>query len=159
MEVCGDDPLLQLLHPLEAVDVHLQHPLLHLPRLLQRLHQGPVFLRLHLEDGIWAEGNAPLRTTCLVNQTGEPLLHHRPPASLTSDGLGAHLAQVLHVLGQVLVEHLLPDAPGVEGSQGGLQLLGVPDHPPAAHHRCRGEPESKREGSNPSQAQRWETND
>lgn len=53
---------------------------------------------------------------------------------LTSYLFGAHLSETLHVLGQVLMQNLLPDASWVEGLKDAVQFLRVLDPPPATHH-------------------------
>lgn len=58
-------------------------------------------------------------------------------AALTRGGAQADLPQELLVLGEVLVQRLLPDAPGVQRSSHRLQLLGVLQPPPAALHLCK----------------------
>ena len=57
--------------------------------------------------------------------------------TLTTDGVGAHLRQVLAVLGQVFVQGLLADAPRVQRLHQSRQLLRLPDPPPPTHHPCR----------------------
>lgn len=63
-------------------------------------------------------------------------------AALTRGGAQADLPQVLLVLGEVLVERLLPDAPRVQSASHRLQLLGVLQPPPAALHLCKAAPRS-----------------
>lgn len=52
VEVGSNDPLLQIFHPLQGADVGLHGLLLHLPRLLQSLHQHVFLLHLQLKYGV-----------------------------------------------------------------------------------------------------------